>query len=186
MKLACGKIHWFTLVPPVCAFAVFIVYLLQIRDEPFVRYLVANPLVYDDEARQILGGMPRLQPFFLSPLYPAFMGLAYALSRESRVFLLFVQGMLLAVNVGLLGAASSRLLSRGAAVAAMLIMAFYWSFHYFAGEVLPTTLCLTFLLAGLLLFLERDNERLHHAAIPSFPSPRSLRWPSRRRACVSP
>jgi len=160
------KTHPLFLVPPLLAFAVFMIYLLQIKDQPFVRYLVANPLVYEDQAQRILEGAPRLQPFFLSPLYPPFMALAYALSSGSRLFLLIFQGLLLAVTVGLLGAVCSRLLSRAVGLAAMLIMVFYWSFYYFAGEVLPTTLCLTFLLAGLLLFLER-GERLHPVAVPS-------------------
>jgi hypothetical protein len=154
------------LVPPVIAFAVFLIYLFQIRDEPFVRHLVANPLVYESQAQRILEGLPRARPFFLSPLYPAFMALVDALTHGSRLLLLGAQGILLAVNVGLLGAASSRLLSRKVALAAMTAMAFYWSFHYFAGEVLPTTLCLTFMLAGIRLFVEKDSEGLHRSAIP--------------------
>jgi hypothetical protein len=152
-----------SLVPPLLALTVFVIYLLQIRDQAFVRFLVANPLVYDDEARQILEGLPRTQPFFLSPLYPAFVALMYGLSGGSRLVLLAAQGGLLAVNVGLMGAVCARLLSRGVALTAMFIMTFYWSFYYFAGEVLPTTLCLTFLLTGVLLFAEKDRVGLHPA-----------------------
>ncbi len=167
MRAKAETIHRLAIVPPVLAFAVFLVYLLQIRDQPFLRYLVANPLVYEDQAHRILDGLPRMQPFFLSPLYPAFMALVYALSRGSRLVLLAFQGVLLAVNVGLMGIVCSKLLSRKAALTAMFGMALYWSFHYFAGEVLPTTLCLTFMLAGLILFVEKDREGLHPVAIPS-------------------
>jgi hypothetical protein len=154
------------MVPVVMAFAFFIIYLLQIRNQPFVRYLVANPLIYDDEARKILEGFPRTQPFFLSPLYPAFMALVYALSKNSRLLLQAVQGGLLAINVGLLGGVCSKILPRKAAVLAMFVMTFYWSFYYFAGEFLPTTLCLTFLLAGWLLFTRETEPGLHPVAIP--------------------
>jgi hypothetical protein len=146
------------------ALAFFAIYLLQIKDQPFVRHLVANPLIYEEEAHSILEGIPRTQPFFLSPMYPAFVALVFALAGGSRLALFWAQGLLLAVNVGLLGAAASRLLSRRVAVLAMLGMTFYWSFYYFAGELLPPTLCLTFLLGGWLLFTERAGAHLNPIA----------------------
>jgi hypothetical protein len=154
----------YALLAALAALALFGVYLLQIRDQPFVRHLVANPLVYDDEAHRMLDGLPRTQPFFLSPLYPAFAALVFALGRGSRLVLLAVQGVLLAINVGLLGITTSRILSRPVAVAAMLGMTLYWSFYYFAGEILPPTLCLTFLLAGWLLFTTPAGAHLHPVA----------------------
>jgi tetratricopeptide (TPR) repeat protein len=146
------------------AFALFVVYLLQMKDQAFLRHLVANPLVYDSQARTILEGMPRTQPFFLSPMYPAFVALLYALGGGSRLIVLTAQGVLLAFNVYLIGIGCSRILSRRAAIGAMVVMTLYWSFYYFAGEILPTTLCLTFLLAGWVLFIRRDTPNLHPVA----------------------
>jgi hypothetical protein len=167
LKAKTTTIPVLTILPPLLAFAFFLVYLMQIKDQAFLRHLVANPLVYDDQAHRMLEGLPRGQPFFLSPLYPAFVALVYAIAGSSRLVLLFAQGALLAVNVGLLGAACSKILSRRATILAMLGMVFYWSFYYFAGEILPTTLCLTFMLAGWLLFVDRDARSLHPVATGS-------------------
>jgi hypothetical protein len=155
------------LLAALAAFGIFMVYLWQIRDRAFIRYLVANPLIYDQEARSMLDGAPRSQPFFMSPLYPAFVALIYALTDGSRLAVLWVQGALLAANAALLGAAAGWMLSRRIALVAMGATVFYWSFYYFAGEILPTTLFLTFLLAALLLFARRDREGLHRIAIAS-------------------
>jgi tetratricopeptide (TPR) repeat protein len=158
---------WLFYLAPILALACFLVYLLQIRSQPFLEHLVANPLVYDDEARQILRGLPRSQPFFMSPLYPAFVALVYFLTKGSRAAVIFFQGVLLAANVFLIGSVARRLLTRQMAIGASFAAAFYWSFYYFAGEILPTTLFMSFLLVGLLLFLERSEAGLSRAALPA-------------------
>jgi 4-amino-4-deoxy-L-arabinose transferase-like glycosyltransferase len=148
---------WVPYLPPVLAFVLAAVYFLQIRDQAFVEHLVANPLVYDDQAREILAARPPSQPFFLSPLYPAFLAGVYYLSGTSRFVVMICQGVLLAINVWLVGAIAGRLFSRTVALIAAILMTFYWSFYHFAGEMLPTTLCMAFLLAGIFLFLRRDE-----------------------------
>jgi hypothetical protein len=158
---------WVLCIAPVLAFAVFLVYFFHIRTQPFVRHLVANPLVYDDQAKQILRALPPSQPFFLSPLYPSFLAIIYWLTHGSRSVVMVCQGALLAVNVWLIGAISARLFSRRVALVASALPVFYWTFYYFAGELLPTTLCLTFLLAGTLLYIDRDSRRLQPGAIAS-------------------
>lgn len=149
---------WFYL-PPLLALVVFIIYLVQIRAEPFFKYLVANPLVYDSEARQLLQGIPHGQPFFLSALYPTFVALLYRLSGGSQTALMVAQGLLASANVYLVGEIARRTLTRPAALVAALIMVFYWSFYYFAGEMVPAILSLIFMLTGMLLFLARDDTR---------------------------
>jgi hypothetical protein len=155
---------WFLTLPPVLAFGLFLVYFFQIRGQPFVQHLVANPLVYDDQARQILKEVPPSQPFFMSPLYPAFVAIIYFLTEASRSAVLLCQGVLLAVNVWLVGLITSRLASRTVAAVASLLMVFCWSFYYFAGELLPVTLCVAFLLAGTLVFLDRRRTDLSPVA----------------------
>ena len=150
------KHSWLDYLVPVLGFALFLVYLAQIRHLGFVTHLVANPLVYDAEARQILEGVPRGRAFFMSPLYPGFVALVYFLGKRSQVAVMLVQGVLLAVNIHLVRSIADQLFSRWAALGAALAIAFYWSFYYFAGELVPATLCLTFFLAALLLFLERS------------------------------
>jgi hypothetical protein len=147
------------LVPPVVAFVCFLIYLDQIRNLPFFKFLVANPLAYDMEARQLLKGIPSGEPFFLSALYPAFVALVYRLSGESRFALMVVQGGLLGLNIWLIGLISKRLFSGWTALGACLVMTFSWSLYYFAGEMVPATIFLTYLLAGILLFLDRDREQ---------------------------
>jgi 4-amino-4-deoxy-L-arabinose transferase-like glycosyltransferase len=139
---------------------VALIYILQIRDQPFVDYLVANPLIYDSLAKQIVAATPPAQPFFLSPLYPAFLAAIYYLSGTSRFAVMICQAVLLAINVLLVGMIARRLFSRPVALVASLMMTFYWSFYHFAGELLPTTLCISFLLAGILLFIRRDETRM--------------------------
>jgi len=148
------------LVPSAAAFAIFLVYLSQIHGQPFFKYLVANPLVYDSEATQLLRGIPSGQPFFLSALYPAFVALFYWPSGGRPMAVDIAQGLLLAGNVWLLGEIARRFFSRWAGLGASLIATFYWSFYYFAGELVPATLFLAFMLSGILLVLDRDDSRL--------------------------
>lgn len=156
---------WFYL-PPLAAFAIFIIYFMQIRGTPFYRFLVANPLVYDSEARQLLQGIPHGGAFFLSALYPAFVALFYRLSGGSQAAVVVAQGVLAAANVFLVGEIARRLMTRRAALAAASITVFYWSFYYFAGEMVPATLSLSLMLMGALLFLRKDD-----------PEPSRLRYP---------
>jgi tetratricopeptide (TPR) repeat protein len=156
---------WYPYVPAILALLVFLIYFFQIRGHAFVRHLVANPLVYHDQADQILRSTPPTRPFFLSPLYPAFVALVYSFTRAGRTGIILCQGVLLAINVWLVGRISHRLLGLRTALVGSLIMVFYWSFYYFAGELLPTTLYLTFLLVGVYAFIRRDESVLPPAAV---------------------
>jgi tetratricopeptide (TPR) repeat protein len=146
-------------VVPVAAFALFLVYLAQIRGLAFFKFQVANPLVYDVEARQLLAGLPSGQPFFLSALYPAFVALVYRFSGASHTALVVVQGLVMALNIWLAGAITRRLFSGRTALIASLLMALYWSFYYFAGEMVPATVFVALLLTATLLFVDRDQPR---------------------------
>jgi tetratricopeptide (TPR) repeat protein len=143
---------------PALGFALFLVYFFQIRHLGFVRHLVANPLVYDSEARQILEGVPRGRAFFMSPLYPGFVALVYFFARGSHVAVMLLQGGLLALNIHLVRSIAGSLFSRRVALGASVVITLYWSFYYFAGEMVPATLCLTFFLTALLLFLGRAAD----------------------------
>lgn len=155
-----GQRRLLVLAPAAMAFLLFVTYLLQIRNRAFVEYLVANPLVYDSQAHQILRSVPPSQPFFLSPIYPAFVAAIYSLSKGSTLAVLMCQGILLAVNAGLIGMISARLFSKQIALASSVLMTFYWTYYYFAGEMLPTTLCLSFMLVGILLFTCRSEPHV--------------------------
>jgi tetratricopeptide (TPR) repeat protein len=149
------KRSWLEYLLPPLGFAIFLVYFFQIRHLGFVTHLVANPLVYDSEARQILEGIPRGRAFFMSPLYPGFVALIYYLGKGNHLAVMLVQGALLALNIHLVRSIASKLFSRWAALGAGMAVTLYWSFYYFAGELVPATLCLTFFLVALLLFLDR-------------------------------
>ena len=149
---------WLFVLPSLLAFSLFIVYFLQIRGEAFARHLVANPLVYDMEAKRILAGEPSGMAFFMSPLYPGFVAFIYKLARPDHLLVPYAQGVLLALNVFVLGLVSRRLVGDIPALVASFVMSLYWSFYYFAGEMVPATLVVTFMLLGVLLFLERDHR----------------------------
>ncbi len=161
------KNRWLFCLPPLLAFGFFLIYVSQTRSQPFFKYLVANPLVYDLEAKQLLRGIPAGQPFFLSALYPAFVGLFYWLSGWSKLMVAVCQGVFLSLNVLLLGRISRRLFSNWTALAAGFGMTFYWSFYYFAGEIVPATIFMTFMLVGTLLFMERDGPETSHVFVPA-------------------
>jgi tetratricopeptide (TPR) repeat protein len=150
--------EWMFCILPVTALVFCLIYLAQIGGQPFFKYLVANPLVYDSEARQLVAGTPPGHPFFLSALYPAFVALVYGLSGGSRLALAVVQGLMMAVSVWLLGRMARHVVSAWAALGACLGITFYWSFYYFAGEMVPATLFVALMLAGMVLFLERDRK----------------------------
>ncbi len=159
------KASWL-LLPPLVAFVLFLTYLNDLRSQPFFRFLVANPLVYDQQARDLLRGIPSSQPFFLSPLYPGFVATIYFLTRGGHFAVAFIQGILLAIDVYLVGLLGHKIFDLRVGLLAAFMMTFYWSFYYFAAELLPAILCVTLLLASTLgLISQSKHVKILMAAI---------------------
>jgi len=157
----------YLLIPALAAFALFLTYLADIATQPFFRFLVANPLVYDQQAKDLLNGLPSTQPFFLSPLYPGLIATTYRLADTSRMAVAVFQGALAAINVYLVGLIGSRVFDRKVGLISAFLMTFYWSFYYFAGELVPATLSVTAALAATLGVLSHDT-RPHPLVVVAF------------------
>jgi len=164
LQPADSKTKFYLMVPAVVGFGLFLSYLADIRLQPFFQFLVANPLVYDQQAKSLLEGIPSSQPFFLSPLYPGFLATIYYFFGVSHVAVAIVQGILLAINIYLVGLIATRIFTDRVGLVSASMMAFYWSFYYFAGEILPTTLCTTIALAATLGAIS-TGSRLHAVSI---------------------
>ncbi|MGQ9810897.1 MAG: glycosyltransferase family 39 protein, partial [bacterium] len=138
---------WQILIPLIFL-GLYLTYLYDIADEPFFKYLVVNPLVYDNDARLILQGIPSSQPFFLSPLFPGWLASVYSITNSSRLAVAVINGIVGMLSVYLIGALTRQLFGKIAGLVSSLIAIGYWCLYYFCGELMPTILCISAVLAS--------------------------------------
>jgi len=108
------------------ALAVRALYLWQLRSSPFLDAKLGDAVGYHAWALSIAGGdwLGR-EVFYQAPLYPYFLGVLYALVGDDPLRVRGIQCLLSALGCGLLASAGASLFSRGAGIAAGLLLAFY-------------------------------------------------------------
>ncbi|MBN1670417.1 MAG: tetratricopeptide repeat protein [Kiritimatiellae bacterium] len=141
------------------AFAVRLLYLLEIRSAPFFDVLIVDARGYDDWARRIaagewLGG----DVFYQAPLYPYFLGVVYAVFGRSLFLVRALQSLLGAASCVLIALAGERFFSRRAGLTAGWLLAFYAPAVFFDGVVQKAALGL-FLTSAVLFLAARAVER---------------------------
>ncbi|NOZ19551.1 MAG: DUF2029 domain-containing protein [Planctomycetes bacterium] len=139
------------------AFTIGLLYILQIRSNPFFRDLspATDMATYDDIARKISGGDLLAGTGTESPLYPrVFLPLVYLATRGDLLFVRFVQVALNALNVLLIYVIAKRLFARPTGLAAAVIAIFYIPFLVYSGAILSETLLNTTILVMMLMLLD--------------------------------
>ncbi len=142
------------LIATLLTLALRVVYLLQIRDNPYFLVPVMDEGYHDQWAREIASGdLTSRIPFFRAPFYPALLGLGYRLFGPELGLFRALQLLLGAVTPGLTWLVARRILPGrpGVAHAAAFLVAVDGILLYFEAELLLEALLAP--LATLLLLL---------------------------------
>lgn len=120
------------------AFALRVVYVLQIRASPYFDRPEMDPGYHVEWARAFARGEPFQpgQPFFRAPLYPWFLGALLALFGDGLLVPRLVQAALGTATTGLAYLIGARAFDRATGLVAALLAATYWVLVYFDGELL--------------------------------------------------
>jgi tetratricopeptide (TPR) repeat protein len=103
-----------------------LVHLWQLRTSPFLEVVLGDSATYDAWARTIAAGnWMGDEVFFQAPLYPYFLGTLYATLGDGQLLVRGVQCGLSALACALVASAGALLFSRGAGIAAGLLLATY-------------------------------------------------------------
>lgn len=142
------------------AFLFRLIYLLQIEAIPLFYHLAGDGRAYDEWAQRIAAGDWLGQGvFYQAPLYPYFLGVLQFLFGHNLWLIRFLQIILGALSCGLLFLAGERLFSRGAGIAAGLLLALYAPAIFYDGLIEKSILDLTLLSLGLFIFVRVADER---------------------------
>lgn len=144
------------------AFLIRLVYLLQIRSDPFFSYPLVDSRMYDLMAWDFARGEPLWKgAFFWPPLYPWFLGMLYSIFGHDYFAARVVQALLGALSCLLLYGIGRKTFGPLTGFIAAFAMAFCGSLIFFDGELLIPNLYIFLLLSALmlLLFAPRDYRR---------------------------
>src|SRR5262245_7126035 len=101
-------------------------HLWQLADSPFLEARLGDAGAYDAWARRLAAGdWLGSEVFYQAPLYPYFLGVLYASLGDTPLLVRGVQAVLSAAACALLASAGASLWSRGAGLAAGLLLAGY-------------------------------------------------------------
>ncbi len=138
-----------------------LVYLAELQRSPLEDFLSLDTRTHHLMAQRIAEtGSTGEEVFFRAPLYPYTVGLFYRLFGVQRFPVRLAQALLGALAAPLTFLLGLRLLGRGQALAAALLVAGNWVMVYFGGELLITTLLVPLDLLVLLLLTRRGPDRL--------------------------
>ena len=139
----------------VFAFALRIIYLLQIKSSPHFFSPTMDPLYHDVWAQNIasgnwIGG----KVFFRAPFYAYFLAAVYKIFGHSYIIPRVIQHLIGSFSCVLVYLVAKRLFNRKVAVVSGLIAASYGMFLYFEGELLLDSFLVFFDLLLILLLLK--------------------------------
>ena len=141
------------------AFFLRLIYLLQVKSNPFFYNLSLDPLFHDLWAKSIASGDWVGQGvFFRAPFYPYFLGIIYKILGHDLFSARLIQHLIGSFSVILIYLLARKLFDRRMAVISGLLAATYWILIYFEGELLLDFL-LVFFGTLLLLLLYRAAEK---------------------------
>lgn len=135
------------------ALGVRLVYVYQIRDNPFFSTPFGDPEYHDQWALQIArGNWLGEKVFFRAPLYPYLLGITYRIFGHKYLAPRILQAILGSLSCLLIYFIGKEVFSRRIAILSLGIASIYAPFIYFEGELLITSL-VVFLNLLLILFL---------------------------------
>lgn len=136
--------------------------LIDFSASPLASYLILDPRVYNDLAREILGGnLLAGEIFFKAPLYPYFLAAIYAVFGTSLFAARFIQIVLGSISCVLVYMLARRFYNSKIAVTAGFIAAAYGPLIMFDAEILiPSLIIFLDLISIYLLFKYEDSGKL--------------------------
>lgn len=150
IKACISKKHLVVLLIFLFAFSVRLIYLQEIKTNPFFENPITDGLWHDTWAKEIAqGDWLGNNVFFRAPLYPYFLASIYWIFGHSYYVPRLIQMILGSLSCVLIFFIAKLLFNRTVGIIAALIACFYGIFIYFDGELLITSL-IVFL--NLLLF----------------------------------
>jgi len=121
----------------VCAFIVRLIYLLEIKSNPFFNLPISDARWHDLWALEIVkGNWLGDTVFFRAPLYPYFLSLIYLIFGHKYFIARLIQIIIGSLNCSLIFLIARHLMNKKIAIIAGLISAFYGVFVYFDTELL--------------------------------------------------
>src|ERR1700674_3011701 len=157
---------WEALLIFVCALAVRLIHIWQIRRAPFFDVLMGDARGYDAWAKRIANGdWLGHEVFYQAPLYPYFLGAIYTVAGRNLLAVRICQAIVGSAACTLLGLTAWRLfdreaaqqtqkrgeISRGAGLIAGLALALYAPAIFFDGLIQKSVLDVFFVCLGLWL-----------------------------------
>lgn len=147
------------------ALTVRLIYLSQIKTNPFFHHPIVDCRTYDSMAVRIAAGdWVGNEVFFQAPLYPYFLALIYRIFGHDYYIARLIQLILGSLSCVLVYLVAKRVFNSVVAIIASVILATYSLLFFFEGELLSPVL-LVFLNLSLILLLLRAREK-----------PTSSRW----------
>lgn len=146
----------------ILAFALRIIYLLQMRSSPHFFSPTMDPLFHDSWAQNIAAGnWIGSKVFFRAPFYAYFLALIYKIFGHGYIIPRVIQHLIGSFSCVLIYFLARRLFGRTTAIVAGLIAATYGMLLYFEGELLLDSFLVFFdLLLILLLLRAREVPKL--------------------------
>ncbi len=143
------------------AFALRLIYIFQLRANPYFDAPAMDPLYHHDWARTFAAGETFWQgAYFRAPLYPWFLGVIYRLfGPDNPLAPRIVQAALGSLSCGMLFLIGRLVFTRTVGVIAGFAAATYWIFMYFEGELLIPALIVFLDLLLIWLLLWTGNRR---------------------------
>lgn len=131
----------------VSALLLRLLYLWEVRDNPFLDALGLDARYYDLRAREILSeGLIGDEAYFMGPLYPHFLAATYAVAGRNLDLVRILQAVLAAFVPLLLYRMGVRLLTPRVGLIAAIVAVVYGPFLFYTGTILYTTLVSVLLL----------------------------------------
>lgn len=152
---------YFILVIFVLSFILRLIYLLQIRSNPFFSSPIMDPLYHDLWAQSIAqGNWIGDQVFFRAPFYPYFLGIIYKLFGHNYFIPRLIQHLFGSFSVVLIYFLAKRLFNKKVGYLSAIFASIYWIFFYFEGELLLDSLLVPLgILLVLLLLRSADSSK---------------------------
>jgi len=140
-----------------------LIHLWEVWGTPFFEHLHTDPLMYHNWALEIIQGdyIGKSHPvFYLSPLYPYFLALVYALTGPSPLFACLLQVILSTLSSGMVFHLGNRIFGPVPGLIAGVLAALYGMFIFYSSLLLGVTLIIFLNLCMLVCLVEglRDSR----------------------------
>ena len=140
------------------AFALRVVHIWMMSDNPLFERPIMDAMVHDRWARGLLdGSWPGADPFFRAPLYPYLLGALYAIFDAARFPVQIVHALISAAGAGLAALVSRRFFGLRAGYLSGALLATLWTSIYFSAELLIVTLPVTLNLLAVWILVDRPD-----------------------------